>query len=150
MIKNIYGMRNVEIKEELVCWGTIGFFVYADTDRFGEHEIMAQFPTYKEAVAWCKAQGVVIGDGAEALLRLQIELDKSGCGKVQIGNQMFRRLYKEDGVVWGYNNSDGWQDITRAFTGAVMTGPDTGRTDNYSNSLWIKTKTIKFGNACTW
>lgn len=141
---NTYGMTNVEIVEDKIAGATKTFLVYADTERFGEHEIMAQLPTYKEAVAWLRANGVEYG----VIDRLEKELSTGG--KVQIANTMFRRIYREkDGSIWGYSASDGWRDISRAFDDAVMTGADTAKTKSFGFS-YQQVKTIKFGAACTW
>ena len=142
-----YGMKNIEIVESRIAGTTKTYLVYADTERFGEHEIMAQFPTRKEAEQWIRDNGAEIEQKtAIEMLEEQIE---SPAGKIQIGNTMYRRIHRDGNEVFGYSNTDGWTKLNRAFEGAVVIGKNLAKTTTFGFG-YQRIKTIKFGNACTW
>ena len=53
-----YGMSKVSIEEKRFCGNQTGIFVYADTVRWGKHEIMYQCGTVEEAERWLAENGV--------------------------------------------------------------------------------------------
>ena len=153
-----YGMTKVSIEEKRIAGTTTTFLVYADTARFGKHEIMAQLPTVREAEEWLRANGVTeyayklktATPGITVSDVLEQELE-TGCGKVQIGNRMFRHLTREkDGSVWGHGNEDGWTPLDRYFSGAILTGSKTAKVRGFNGMGYLSNLTIKFGTACTW
>lgn len=142
-----YGMKNVEIVEDVVCGTTKTYLVYADTERFGKHEIMAQIPTREAAEKWLKDNGVEIKQ--KTAMEMLEEQIKSPAGKIQIGNTMYRRIHRDGDDILGYSNTDGWTKLNRAFDGAVVIGKNLAKTTTFGYS-YQRVKTIKFGNACTW
>lgn len=142
-----YGMTNVEIIESTVCGMTKTYLVYADTKRFGKHEIMAQFPTKKEAEKWLKENGVKIKKTVEDMINEQIE---APFGKIQIGNMMFRNITKTNDGIWGYSKSEGLTKLDRYFAEAYIDKKGVVKTTSGGTYRWQKSFTIKFGNACTW
>lgn len=147
MKRATYGMTNAEIVESMVCGTTKTYLVYADTERFGKHEIMAQFPTRRESEEWLRANGVEVEKTAIDMLDEQVG---APFGRVQIGNAMYRRLYRDGDKYMGYSKSDGWTVLNGFFDEAVVTGEGTAKTTSGLLYGWMKSKTIKFGNACTW
>lgn len=143
MMKNTanWGMTNVEIKAEGNIWT-----VYADTERFGTHEIMAQCISKAEAEAWCKANGVELEKTAVQLF--EEELAKPW-GKVQIGSSMFRNLSKENGRYFGYGGCIYGGKYTQDITDAIMNCKQDKR-GVWKTQFNDHRKTVKFGNACTW
>ncbi len=150
-----YGMKNVVIKE--TAWNGNGkmFFIYADTERWGKHEIMYQCYSLELTEKWLAENGVTdyrydksVTDRQPVSEMVEAELEKP-FGKIQIGNVMYRRLRREsDGTIWGYSNGNGLCQIDRYFRDAVKTGNLTAKVA--VGGRWIKSHTIKFGNACTW
>lgn len=141
-----YGMTNVSIKKEIHS-GVTSYMVYADTERWGKHGIMAQFATEEEAKTWCKVNGVEIEEKT-AIQLFEEEMNKP-FGKIQIGCAMFRRLRKENGRYIGFG---GWgsgfkydEDLTDALMNCKMTGDKVGKTKFRGGN-----KTVKFGTKCTW
>lgn len=145
-----YGMRNVSIRECIdYTWPT--WLVYADTDRWGDHEIMAQFPTKERALDWCKENGVedVRFELPSARERAEREVWK-GSGKIQIGNVMYRYLKIENDRIIGHSNGYwGWRDITDMIDDCHMISEDIGRSRERVGKGYAG-RTVKFGNACTW
>lgn len=138
-----YGMTNVTIEKETTGWNLTSYMVYADTERWGTHQIMAQFATEEQAVAWCKENGVVFGNEAWALAENEVE---KGCGKIQIGNVMYRNLYIESDRIYGHSNGYwGWRDITEMIKNCKMVKKNIGKTKEGAAG-----RTVKFGSACTW
>ena len=150
-----YGMMNVVIKQ--TKWNGDGemFFVYADTERFGKHEIMYQCYSLELTEGWLAENGVTdyrydksVTDRQPVSEMVEAELEKP-FGKIQIGNVMYRRLRREsDGSIWGHSGKNGLCQLDRYINGAVKTGNLTAKTA--IGDRWIHSFTIKFGNACTW
>ena len=150
-----YGMRNVVIKE--TAWNGDGkmFFVYADTERFGKHEIMYQCYSLELTEKWLAENHVAeyrydksVIDRQSVIEMVEAEMLEPS-GRIQIGNCMYRRLRRDrDGSIWGYSGKNGLCQLDRYFRDAVKTGNKTARTA--IGDRWIHSFTIKFGNACTW
>ena len=135
-----WGMANVEIKLVGNIWT-----VYADTERFGQHEIMAQCISKAEAETWCRTNGAEPGKTAVQLF--EEEMSKP-FGKLQIGNAMFRNLRIEDGRYFGYGGGIGGK-YTQDITDAIMNCKQDKR-GVWKTQFNDRRKTVKFGNACTW
>lgn len=141
-----YGMTKVSIEKKTHS-GVVSWIVYADSDRFGQHAMMAQYAGLEEAEKWCMDNGAPEwtrpATEAEDLFREQVSAPG---GKVQIGNLMFHRLRCEGGQCFGH--SGGWEyNLTQAMRLCVMTGNRTGRTFFASSP---RNKTVRFGRDCTW
>lgn len=143
-----YNMTNIRIEEALICSGTVKtVLIYADSERFGENEIMAQLPTMRAALEWLQNNGVDLHE--LALEWLQNEIDTTG-GRVQVANTMFRRIYRDNsGSLWGYSNGSGWCVLDKYFAAAVVCGAGRAKT-SFSEWYGPAGATVKFGNACTW
>lgn len=138
-----YGMTNVQITKETHS-NVTSWMVYADTERFGKHEIMGQFISEKEAIEWCKANGVTF-ETETAWEMVEKEIAK-GFSKVQIGNVMYRKLRIENGRIIGHSNGLwGWRDITEMIEDCKMISENVGKTREGKAG-----RTVKFGKACTW
>lgn len=138
-----YGMTNVQITKETHS-NVTSWMVYADTERFGKHEIMVQFISEKEAIEWCKANGVTF-EIETAWEMVEKEIAK-GFSKVQIGNAMYRNLRIENGRIIGHSNGLwGWRDITKMIEDCKMISENVGKTREGKAG-----RTVKFGKACTW
>lgn len=152
---NTYNMKNIEIVKTTIAGTTETFLVYADTERFGEHEIMAQFPSRDAAVKWLQINGVEIEQTTEEKVEQSIaemieEQLKSPSGRVQVANTMYRHIHRVGESIMGYSRSDGWIDLNRFFKEAVPTGKNRAITTSGMWYGWQKRMTIKFGNECTW
>lgn len=143
---NTYGMRNVSI-EKIDNYGWPSWLIYADTERFGIHEIMAQFGSLEEATHWCRENGVEI-EPVTAVDRIMKEIG-NGSGKVQIGNAMYRNLYLDGEKIMGYSHRNGWCNLTEMVRDCKMLDENTGKTPNRFGGRQ-KTLTVRFGNTCTW
>lgn len=142
-----YGMTNVTIEKE-VHGNVTSWMVYADTERFGEHEIMAQCISEEEALNWCKENGVEF-ENSEAWERAVKEVNTI-CGQIQIANTMYRRLYIADGHIYGHSPSwGGHRDLTNLLRRCKMTGKDIGKTSSTKKCGRYNNFTVKFGSACT-
>lgn len=149
-----YGMKNAVIKESNLDGIRQTFLVYADSDRFGKHEIMYQSPTLAEAETWLQGNGIDV-------YRLEVSQQKTVAemveeeaqkpfGKIQIGNAMYRNLHREDGKLCGYSHRNGWTELDKYFANATATGSKTAKATIRCSNGYNKNLTIKFGNACTW
>ena len=138
-----YGMKNVEIRKS--THNT--YLVYADTARFGKHEIMYESHDRNDCVAWLKDNGVEIDKTPMEMLEEQIA---APCGRIQIGNAMYRRIHRDGDKIYGYSKTNGMTELNRFFKEAVTTGENTATTTSGMTYGWQKKLTIKFGNACTW
>lgn len=145
-MKNTYDMKNVEIIKE-VHSGFIAYMVYADTERFGIHQIMAQCISKEEAEKWCKDNGVELEQSAQELFEKEIE--NKGFGKIQIGSTMFRRLRKENGKYIGYGGWGSGFKYDDDLTDAIMNCKK-DKKGNWKTQFRGQNRTVKFGNACTW
>lgn len=141
-----YGMTNVTIEKE-VHGNVTSYMVYADTERFGKHEIMAQCISKEEAEQWCKENGVTF-ELPTARERAEQEVAK-GFGKIQIGNVMYHNLHIEDGKIIGHSGTWGWRDITVMIDECKMKSKDIGRSREHISGDYYQNRTVKFGNACT-
>ena len=146
-VRPTYNMENVEIVESRIAGNIKTYLVYADTERFGKHEIMFQAPTKEDCKKWLSKNGVEIKEKTAWDL-LEDEIAKPN-GRIQIGNTMYRNLRKENGIVYGYSRTDGLTKLNSAFESAVIIGENKARTTTFAYS-YQQIKTIKFGNACTW
>ncbi len=143
-----YGMTNVIIEKEETGWHLTSYMVYADTERWGKHQIMAQFATKKQAEQWCKDNGVTF-DLPTAWERAEQEA-ANGSGKIQIGNVMYHNIYIENGHIFGHSNGYwGWRDITQFINDCKMTGKDIGKSKEEIRKNKWQNRTVKFGTACT-
>ena len=143
-----YGMTNVTIEKE-VHSNVTSYMVYADTERFGQHQIMAQCISKEEAEQWCKENGVTF-ELPTAFERVE-QVIAEGWSKVQIGNVMYHNLYIEDGHIFGHSGTWGWRDITKFINECRMVSNDIGKTKEYFGKYHEKSenRTVKFGKACT-
>lgn len=141
-------MKNAIIVKEFHSGMVVSWVVYADSDRFGQHALVAQFPFLEEAEQWCLDNGITEWGRpqkeAEDFFREEME---RGWGKVQIGNAMFRRLRHEGGHYYGHSASDYGCEalLTSAMRFCRMTADGVGKTYFRDGH-----KTIKFGTKCTW
>ena len=138
-------MKNVNIEKE-VHSGFTAWMVYADTERFGKHQIMAQCISKEEAERWCKANGVEL-EMPTAEERLEKEFWN---GKIQIGNTMYRRIHIKDEKIMGYCSKWGWTDITYMIKECKMVSENIGKTKERITKTKTANRTVKFGNACSW
>lgn len=145
----MYGMTNVTIEKEIHSGNVTSWIVYADTERWGKHQIMAQFGKEEWAENWCKENGVVF-ENSNAWEMAEKEVN-TPFGKIQIGNTMYRRLYIKDGHLYGHSPSwYGFRDITTLIQNCKMTGEKVGKTTDEKERGRYKNFTVKFGNECTW
>lgn len=144
-----WGMTNVKIIKE-VHNHIPSWMVYADTDRFGKCQIMAQCISREEAEKWCAENGVEIKKADPGVLALfKEEMAKGWAGKIQIGNAMFRRLEIIEDEYYGYSKGlYGTTKITKEIVNCHLTGDRVGTTNVDAGR--IKHKTVKFGDKCTW
>lgn len=155
-----YGMEHITI--ELSTNNT--FLVYADTERFGEHEIMFESYKKEDCERWlreCKAiywKDLTVQQKEERFTADTVEemleelTSETGITKVQISNRMYHSVQKDRNGNWIGRGMYGWETID--FKGFELTkkshfiakrvstwGKDNERT---------KTETLKMGTACTW
>ncbi len=105
MTKNIYGMTNVTIERE-VHSGVESYMVYADTERFGVHEIMAQFATEESAIAWVMENGIKMQEVA-------VESMKEGDVKHMMITLIRTRNGEEYRKAFGKGTKQAWSNYRR-------------------------------------
>ena len=151
-MKDIYIMNNIRVieKETGIC--RKGYFVVADSDRFGKDEIMCQLSTLNQAIAWLEVRGFTDYEFISEIptVKDMVRKEIASHGKIQIGNAMYRNLYEENGHFYGYSNSNGYTDITSAIENAVIMKNGSVSTWFYRWNNTVRYCTMKFGNACTW
>lgn len=148
IVSNIHYESVTDYNGNIYSW-----LVKADSARFGSDAVMAQLPTLEQAKEWARCNLVDVKSWASADERIRQECDRHG--KIQIGYWMYHNPYiDENGHVFGYSNSHGWQDITSYLKYCVMKSEDIGKTfiaeyDPHTNTIGTF-RTVKFGNACAW
>lgn len=144
-IEMTYGMMNVTIEKS----NNNTYLVYADTERWGEHEIMFESYSREECITWLKANG---WEEEEQTVEQVMENGVKRHGaffKIQIAGSMYHRVHKEAGKWMGHSNRWGWEELD--LTGFHMTGELTAvRTSWKGQKEWQKKQTLKIGKACTW
>ena len=100
-----YGMTNVSIEKEIHS-GVTSYMVYADTERWGNHEIMAQFATEDEAITWCIENGV-------SMKELNVETMSAGIVKHMMITCIRKKNGEEYRNAFGKGTKAGWSNYRR-------------------------------------
>ena len=105
MTKTTYGMTNVTIEKEIHSDVT-SWFVYADTERWGERQIMAQFGDEEQAINWCRENGV-------GMKELNVEAMTAGIVKHMMITCIKERNGEEYRNAFGKGTKQGWSNYRR-------------------------------------
>lgn len=144
-------MKNIEIVKYEMGNKMVSWLVYADTERFGEHEIMAQCISEEEAIAWVKEN--TEAEEKSAMDYVEEEIEKAH-GKIQIGNVMYHYPRIENNRVYGHSGTWGWRDITNMINDCKMVSNGIGKSREYvlfmDKTKGYLNRTVKFGDKCTW